>query len=519
MLAAVPRVMVEAASPEPDGFGPKDPMWDVPWLKGLRRVPKDAIWPRLMTAPHPKAVGSLGPEVARWVLKRRGRRWRWWQRLVAFRLLEVDAKGRLCWETLLLTVARQVGKTWLLRDLCAWRLEAGSKFGAAQEIVSIAKDLAVVRRMQEPDRWRAKRLPELYRVREVNGQEEIGWKLDDSKWMVRSKDGVYSLTVDMATVDEGWKVAANVVDDGLIPTMVERDQAQLLLVSTAHRRASALMIGRRATALDQLADPPADGGMLLIEWSTPRAHDLEDVAGWRQASPHWTAKRERTIAERLAAVRSGESEDVDEPDPEESFRAQWLNQWPLKRLKTERGETLIDYAIWEAAADDTNPVGALVIGVEDNVGQGAAVAFCGQLADGRWVVGGDLCDNRAQAYDLAREACGARDGSQVVVGASLSGDPALADLGGPVVKAGRAETPSALATLRDMLATGQVVQDRSPGLESQALSARVTVGGSGAMTLVGGTRTDLLRAAAWALQRAVREPVIVPAIHPARQTA
>jgi len=120
---------------------------------------------------------------------------------------------------------------------------------------------------------------------------------------------------------------------------------------------------------------------------------------------------------------------------------------------------------------------------------------------------------------LAAGACAVRDGSQIVVGASLSGDPVLDDLGGPVSKAGRAETPSALATLRDMLATGQAAHDESPALESQALSARVTVGGSGAMTLVGGTRTDLLRACAWALQRAVRDPVVTPLIHTGRRTA
>ena len=45
---------------EPEGFGPRDPIWDAaPWLKGLRRVPKDATWPRLMTAPHPQATGIV----------------------------------------------------------------------------------------------------------------------------------------------------------------------------------------------------------------------------------------------------------------------------------------------------------------------------------------------------------------------------------------------------------------------------------------------------------------------------
>src|SRR5262245_25661856 len=51
--------------PERDGLDPSDARWRVPWLKGLRRVPRDAVWPRLMTVPHPDATGSLGAEFVR----------------------------------------------------------------------------------------------------------------------------------------------------------------------------------------------------------------------------------------------------------------------------------------------------------------------------------------------------------------------------------------------------------------------------------------------------------------------
>ena len=152
-------------------------------------------------------------------------------------------------------MARQVGKTWWLRDVCDWRFEQGDRFGAEQLVLSTGKDLAVVREMQRPARVRAKAHGDVYKVREVNGQEEIEMIADGSRWMVRSKEGVYGFTASMATVDEAWKVSAAAVDDGLEPTMVEQPQSQLLLVSTAHRKATALMIGRRAGALDRLGDP------------------------------------------------------------------------------------------------------------------------------------------------------------------------------------------------------------------------------------------------------------------------
>ena len=75
------------------------------------------------------------------------------------------------------------------------------------------------------------------------------------------------------------------------------------------------MIGRRQVAL---ADLEGGDGDLLIEWSTPPDRELDDVDGWRLASPHWTRQRERLIRKRYAAMIEGEGADPEEPDPEQS---------------------------------------------------------------------------------------------------------------------------------------------------------------------------------------------------------
>ena len=226
----------------------------MPWLAGLRRVPKDATWPRYMTRPHPAAVGSLGPQFIRAAQRRSGHKLRWWQRLVATRLLEIDSEGRLCWETLILTLARQLGKSWLLRELILWRIREGKRFGEAQDVMNTGKDLAVIKEVQRLARLWAKQRPDEYRVREVNGQEEIEYLLDGSRWMLRAKEAVYGYGVSVGAVDEAWKVKASSVEEGLTPTMVEREQAQLWLISTAHRLATTLMLsqaeGRAGTAGD-----------------------------------------------------------------------------------------------------------------------------------------------------------------------------------------------------------------------------------------------------------------------------
>src|SRR5262249_55388583 len=71
---------------DPTGFPVEHPVWDVDWLERFRDVPDNASWPRLMTPPHPAAVGSLGAEFAEAAEGRLGMPLRWWPALAAARL-------------------------------------------------------------------------------------------------------------------------------------------------------------------------------------------------------------------------------------------------------------------------------------------------------------------------------------------------------------------------------------------------------------------------------------------------
>ena len=106
--------------------------------------------------PHRRAAGSLGSEFVRWAEKRSGRPLRWWQRLVAARVLEVDSDGLLVWETVVLSMPRQVGKSWLLRELMLWRIHQSPRFGEPQDVLHTGKDLAVCKEVQRPPRVWAK---------------------------------------------------------------------------------------------------------------------------------------------------------------------------------------------------------------------------------------------------------------------------------------------------------------------------------------------------------------------------
>jgi hypothetical protein len=502
------RVAEVDTPPEPAGLDPSHPAWSVPWLDELRQVPANAAWPRYMTVPAPGAVGSLGAEFAAWCEQRSGPL-RWWQRLVSTRLLEHDADGELVWETLILSLARQLGKSWWLRELFLWRIHQGGRFGEEQTIMHTGKDVAICKEVQRPARMWARQRSGLYRVREVNGQEEIEHLADGSRWMVRAKDAVYGYAVSVGGVDEAWKVPAAAVEEGLVPTMPERASAQLLLVSTAHRKATALVLGRRQTALQDLEQPDGD---LLVEWSAPRDVLLDDRDGWRLASPHWSWRREKLIAKRFEAALAGESDDEDEPDPVESFRAQWLNQWPVRVSKLVRGvELLLPEGAWAVRAEHVDHDSPVWVAVEDGLGLGAGVAVAARLPDGRLEVDGWLTATwDAAMVDVAR-LLDQRPVKGLQVGASLV-DRVPAGFRPTPDRAGATEVRTGLPLLRDLVATGQLLHDvdtRSLDVEMESAKVRV---GPGGLTLIPGGNPHLVRAVAWAVQSAHRRTRI-PAVY------
>lgn len=505
-LSWINRQRFELSEPitEPLGFDVDADVWDeAPWLDELRDVPDNATWPRLMSLPHPDAVGSYGARAAQWAKTRRGE-WRWWQKLFAYRLLEHDGNGELVWLEVLLTVARQVGKSRVVGDLVQWRTEdALEVFGEPQDVVCTGKDLAMVRETLRWHRGYCLRNDDRYKVMLSNGQEQVLVRETESRYMLRSTRSVYGLSSHMTTVDESWAVGAAIIDDGVVPLSVSLANSQVVLLSTAHRKATALMIGRRTTALDQLGDPL--DGPLIVEWSAPPECALDDKAAWRMASPWWDTRRERLIQRRMTAVLAGESEDVDEPDPEQSFRSQWLNQWPQARQRIGKGEPLLDMVEW-ASSDHALPYTEARgwVALEDNFGKGAACGMAVPIGDGVYEVGGDECESWHEAQVLARKMLDLHPRSRLLVGASMVLDP---DVLGTTrsIRCARADTQRGLSLIRSLVKAERIVHDATSALDTQIAAARVVSTGEG-LRLVGGTRADLLKCVVWALRHAENKP-------------
>ena len=72
-----------------------------------------------------------------------------------------------------------------------WRIHQGDRFGEPQLVWHTGKDLEVCQEVQRPARAWAKRQPDRFKVREVNGQEAIEHLADGSRWMLGAKEAVY----------------------------------------------------------------------------------------------------------------------------------------------------------------------------------------------------------------------------------------------------------------------------------------------------------------------------------------
>lgn len=310
------------------------------WLEPYLDVPDDAQPPMAATPIHADSVGSYGVEAVGWIERELNVTLRWWQRYATVRQLEHDEVGRLLWSNVIESASRRAGKSLRLRGMALWRLAHADLFGEPQLAIHTGKDLAIVREIQRGAwRWAEQRD---WRVVRAIGRESI--EHDDDRWLARATDSVYGYDITLGMVDESWAVEPEIVTEGMEPATLERVSPQVVLTSTAHRRATALMPGRIRDAL--IAD---DESTLLLLWSAPDGADMSVEETWRVASPFWSEDRARLLANKYRKALAGEQdEEFDDVNPMVGFASQYLNRW---RLGKARVSGALPHARWLALQD------------------------------------------------------------------------------------------------------------------------------------------------------------------------
>jgi hypothetical protein len=480
------------AVPGRDGLTWPELCRDAPdWLEPYLEVPGDAAPPLWVSSVHPDAVGSYGPAAIEWMeatVVERGRplRLRWWQVLAIVLQLQHRADGTLCWRVVIESGPRRIGKSVRLRAMALWRLQHGPiMFEPEQLVLHTGKDLAIVREVMRKawawadprDDWDCKR---------GMTEPEVSYQ-GVNRWVARSKDSTTGYDACLALCDEAWDVPPASIDDDLEPTMLERESPQLVLTSTAHRRATSLMRGRITDAL-----AVDDGETMLLVWSAPPGADPGAESTWRASSPHWSEDRRRMMASKYAKAVAGETDpEADDPDPMQGFLAQYLNRWTFRKAVARRGSVVIGEQAWLDLVAEV-PAGAPVAAAVESWFEAGVSLAVAHMVEDRAVVSVRGYPDLASAIDAVK-ASGHR--GRLTVGASLLGDPALR---GVTARKGEGRVLAAVQELQRLISEDVVRHDGGDHLTGQVLDLRTLPSVDGPRMSSQG-RADAVKAAVWAI--------------------
>lgn len=254
-----------------------------------------------------------------------------WQEEAVIRMLEIGPTGGLRFRTFLILVARQSGKSHLMRVLGLWFLYLGD----ARLILSVAQSLDVAR-----ESWRAacqtiesdpSLRAELERVSRTNGDEHVSL-IGGRRWKIgaANRSAGRGLSVDVLFMDEAREQRDWGAWSALAATTTARPGALTLVISNAGGDESVVLNALRDSAL-----AGTDPTLGIAEWSAPDGCDLDDREAWTYANPGLG----HIVSEQ--AIRSALT-----TDPPAVFRTERLCQ---------RVDTLADVAVpadaWEACRD------------------------------------------------------------------------------------------------------------------------------------------------------------------------
>jgi hypothetical protein len=290
------------------------------------------------------------------------------QQLVADVALEVE-DGRLVYDEVVLVIHRQAGKTTLVVAKTLNRLVPMARLYGPQRSTYVAQTRGAARRKLERDfspmlrrskafteitnpRQRPKRSTE-WRMSLNNGQEciEVG---PDCYWQIGVPDesSGHGDTLDDSTIDEARFLADDEVEEGLRPSQITRENAQMWVLSTPGKE-KAYYLWRKVLAGRQACETGNHGRVAYFEWSAP--DEVDDEAGWgdpdvwRACMPALghTIGLDKVQSEWDRARRGGQ-EGID------TFRRAYLAQWPVIPVLPEDREAKgegIEWSLWAALAD------------------------------------------------------------------------------------------------------------------------------------------------------------------------
>lgn len=255
-----------------------------------------------------------------------------WQRWWLIHALELSRPGKFRFRTILTLVARQNGKTHVLRSLALYLMFSRANYtvlGTAQTISLAAESWELcISAVESHPELRA----QLNRIRRQNGQQALVLR-NGSRYRIAASNrkAARGMSIDCLVMDElreqrGWDAWA-----ALTKTTNARPNALVVGISNAGDVSSVVLNSVRASG-----EAGADPSLALFEWSAPDGCDLDDLDALAQANP---ALGHTVSAEALLSAAK--------IDPPNLYRTEVLCQ------AVENLDGAFDLPAWSASADPT----------------------------------------------------------------------------------------------------------------------------------------------------------------------
>lgn len=270
-----------------------DPSWTSSGPGGQLGVTAPRLWtPPLCSELTPET--SFGWEViefAEWA----GTPLDPWEQWLVIHAGELLPDGRPRFRVVLVLVARQNGKTTVLRILALWWLfvDLADGSGAKRTVLGTSSKLDYAKEAWQAAVDQARGHPELIHeiprngVRESNGEQTLS-TTHGSRYKIAASnsDAGRSLTVHRLMLDElrqhhdfeCWNAATNTTN--AVP------DAQIWTISNQGDDASVVLDSLRGSAMAFIETGQGDRRLGLFEWSAPNGADPTDLAALAQANPN-----------------------------------------------------------------------------------------------------------------------------------------------------------------------------------------------------------------------------------------
>jgi len=291
-----------------------------------------------------------------------------WQQQVADVAGELLPDGSPAFRETITTLMRQQGKTTLV---LSHKVERCTLRPTSQRVAYTAQTGMDARKKvlddEVPILQNSKLWPLVRRVARAQGSEGVIWRNGSRiDVLASSASAGHGRIIDLGVIDEAFDDIDDRREQALLPAMITRPDAQLLVVSTMGTDAS-VYLNRKVEAGRAAALEGRTSGIAYFEWAIPEDEDIDDPAVWWRFMPAMGVTiSEAAVAHARTTMSDGE------------FRRAFGNQ------RTRSAERVIPEASWRAVCrPQARPEDPLTLAVEVSPDRDwAAIVACGPGVDG-----------------------------------------------------------------------------------------------------------------------------------------